>query len=545
MKLTEHKDRKSGSRTLQAVPGKREELEYAQAEWLKGAQEPFLLEFDYDRGSGTRLYYDVTGLLVLRKYLATRITGAQYRDMLQRVYDVMALCTRRGYPTSSVCFDPDHVYADEGGTIRFAYLPLRGVPERRGDSPQALLSFLGDKGKLRFVVEDDQRHRESLADFVSRTPVMSLTALGGFLEREFGLPADGGASGAEGGRGTGGTGGTGAMRGTGGMRGDTGAVRVPARPASRAPAAFDMVGMLTNSASAAEVRRHQSVAEQALNGVAGISPTATAPVERTVLVTPGSPSPSGTAAAETAQAPAVAEASPQPAQASPARPLPAEPVPAEPEAAGPSGATASEASLAEGAPGRSQPAPTEPPVPEPAAMGAPNPAPQPPADPTPARTVPAEPEPPAAKVGQPEAPAAAAEVAPAQPAPPRHETVVFGRGVRSVAAGFDVQAVLRGRAARRQLYLERCRDGLRIPLDLSSPKVVGRSVTSDVTLDGNPNLSRQHAELADDGTGFSVRDLGSTNGVTVRGTRLQRDVPAHVDTGERFLLADEEVRIVS
>ena len=54
----------------------------------------------------------------------------------------------------------------------------------------------------------------------------------------------------------------------------------------------------------------------------------------------------------------------------------------------------------------------------------------------------------------------------------------------------------------------------------SKGAVVGRSREADVQVD-DPNVSRKHAELRPSGASWTVRDLGSTNGVKVNGRRIQ------------------------
>jgi len=51
--------------------------------------------------------------------------------------------------------------------------------------------------------------------------------------------------------------------------------------------------------------------------------------------------------------------------------------------------------------------------------------------------------------------------------------------------------------------------------------VLGRSRDADVRID-DPNVSRRHAEIVQDGPSFWVVDLGSTNGTEVNGRRVQR-----------------------
>jgi pSer/pThr/pTyr-binding forkhead associated (FHA) protein len=51
--------------------------------------------------------------------------------------------------------------------------------------------------------------------------------------------------------------------------------------------------------------------------------------------------------------------------------------------------------------------------------------------------------------------------------------------------------------------------------------VLGRSSTCDITVD-DPNVSRRHAEIRHEDGAYWIVDLGSTNGVTVNGKRVER-----------------------
>ncbi len=68
--------------------------------------------------------------------------------------------------------------------------------------------------------------------------------------------------------------------------------------------------------------------------------------------------------------------------------------------------------------------------------------------------------------------------------------------------------------------------------------VVGRSSSCDITVE-DPNVSRRHAEIRREDGAYWIVDLGSTNGVTVNGERVERARLAPEDT---VLLGTIEVR---
>ncbi|HEX9349887.1 MAG TPA: DUF3662 and FHA domain-containing protein [Gaiellaceae bacterium] len=58
--------------------------------------------------------------------------------------------------------------------------------------------------------------------------------------------------------------------------------------------------------------------------------------------------------------------------------------------------------------------------------------------------------------------------------------------------------------------------------------VIGRSKDCDIRV-ADPNVSRRHAEIRQEGSTYWVQDLGSTNGTTVNGRRQQRAKLEHED----------------
>ena len=67
--------------------------------------------------------------------------------------------------------------------------------------------------------------------------------------------------------------------------------------------------------------------------------------------------------------------------------------------------------------------------------------------------------------------------------------------------------------------------------------ILGRSREADVRV-SDVNVSRRHAELRQEGAGYWIVDLGSTNGVAVNGTRVDR---TRVRDGDRIVLGSTEV----
>jgi hypothetical protein len=67
--------------------------------------------------------------------------------------------------------------------------------------------------------------------------------------------------------------------------------------------------------------------------------------------------------------------------------------------------------------------------------------------------------------------------------------------------------------------------------------VIGRSKDADVRID-DPNVSRRHAELQQEGATYWLVDLDSTNGVEVGGKRVKR---LKLEDGTRFTIGSTEI----
>ena len=67
--------------------------------------------------------------------------------------------------------------------------------------------------------------------------------------------------------------------------------------------------------------------------------------------------------------------------------------------------------------------------------------------------------------------------------------------------------------------------------------VIGRSKDADVQV-ADPNVSRRHAELRQEGATYWLIDLDSTNGIEVRGKRVKR---LKLEDGARFTVGSTEI----
>jgi pSer/pThr/pTyr-binding forkhead associated (FHA) protein len=65
--------------------------------------------------------------------------------------------------------------------------------------------------------------------------------------------------------------------------------------------------------------------------------------------------------------------------------------------------------------------------------------------------------------------------------------------------------------------------------------IIGRSRTCDVIIP-SAKVSRQHASLTRMGEDYYIEDLGSANGVWIRGEKITR---VKVSNGDQFTISDE------
>src|SRR5437588_1017404 len=118
------------------------------------------------------------------------------------------------------------------------------------------------------------------------------------------------------------------------------------------------------------------------------------------------------------------------------------------------------------------------------------------------------------------------------PAPPQSgRTMVYGAAGR-IAEPLEERAQVRREKALLLL------DGKRLVVG-SGGATLGRSRECDVVVD-DPNVSRTHAELRPRGGSWVLTDLGSTNGSSVNGRRI--DAPTVVKPGDEIELGSASMR---
>ena len=79
-------------------------------------------------------------------------------------------------------------------------------------------------------------------------------------------------------------------------------------------------------------------------------------------------------------------------------------------------------------------------------------------------------------------------------------------------------------------------DGRRLQVE-QRRVLIGRSRECDVQL-ADPNVSRRHAELRQEGASYWIVDLDSTNGIEVNGRKLKR---SKLESGDRVTLGSTEM----
>ncbi len=105
----------------------------------------------------------------------------------------------------------------------------------------------------------------------------------------------------------------------------------------------------------------------------------------------------------------------------------------------------------------------------------------------------------------------------------------------------DLERVLAGKPPRIPCLIRRegDRPGKGIPLLPGTRFTIGRELECEARIDAS-SVSRRHAELSREATGFVVRDLGSTFGTFVEGMRVER--PVTLKDGDRLRVGEIELK---
>jgi hypothetical protein len=131
---------------------------------------------------------------------------------------------------------------------------------------------------------------------------------------------------------------------------------------------------------------------------------------------------------------------------------------------------------------------------------------------------------------RPRAPERAPE-GPGEPAVERGETMIYSTSAR---VGGPVQEAHARRPPPRAMLAV----GPRRLLVPAGGGVVGRSRDCDIVLD-DAGVSRRHAEIRPAADGWTIMDLGSTNGILLNGREVRSSQPLHA--GDRIALGSTEI----
>ena len=169
MKMKFVRNGRTGRRELLVAAQRGESLHVKRADKLAQDPSALLLEFSYEtpRGGLAVLHYDVEGLWSLRTYLAKRAMSVEeLMGLMQAMQGVLDLCAQVRLPAEGLLFDPEYVFVDAQCYPHFALVPLDDVPFQTRNSPLALLSAIGDVGKLRFATPDAMGLARRLSELV-------------------------------------------------------------------------------------------------------------------------------------------------------------------------------------------------------------------------------------------------------------------------------------------------------------------------------------------------------------------------------------------
>lgn len=174
---------------LQVTPQRGESLDIRSAEWLQTQNSELLLPLDYDpeKAYSNKLVlgYDITGHTALKKRLIKVWSLESYYTVLEGIERVCAECSGGARLIERILFDIDHVYLNDAGEPRFAYVPLNGVAyDATKNSPLLVIGALAGR-RLRFDSAACTAISANLRQWVLSKSVFSLNDFRAFLDREF------------------------------------------------------------------------------------------------------------------------------------------------------------------------------------------------------------------------------------------------------------------------------------------------------------------------------------------------------------------------
>lgn len=151
-------------------PTRGEACDVRLAREIRSSTMPFLARMAFEVGrrrDDVTFRYEMEGLQSLRKVLRRGpVSGTLVVGVLRALVAMLGWQATGLARECYACFLPEHVYVDDGGSVRFLVVPLKGVRPRARDSPVGLLWAMSDVRHISFVTADDRMLAERLREFV-------------------------------------------------------------------------------------------------------------------------------------------------------------------------------------------------------------------------------------------------------------------------------------------------------------------------------------------------------------------------------------------
>lgn len=169
--------------TLKGETAAAEELLYSEAECVKSGCDETLLTFSYEqKKKGYAFEYYVGTARPIREVLSMPLPREYFEPMLISFLDLARTCDMKGLSVQRVSFEEEHIFFDPARySLRFVYMPVRGVTERISSPLEALEELTK---RARFDDEGARGLADRVLDHVRRSAIFSWIEYETFLREQ-------------------------------------------------------------------------------------------------------------------------------------------------------------------------------------------------------------------------------------------------------------------------------------------------------------------------------------------------------------------------